>query len=66
MAADLISLRETLARTGLSRRTLFRYREDGKFPAAIRIGERNVLFRADQVDAWLRQNPTAPRVHPEP
>lgn len=68
MPGELLTLRQVLERTGLSRRTLFRYRErtHDPFPAALRVGERNVLFRSDEVEAWAKRHPVARRVHRDP
>ena len=53
---DLLTLRETLARTGLSRTTLWRYRKVGEFPAAVSLGHlRCVMWREIDVDAWARE-----------
>ena len=53
---DLLTLGETMIVTGLSRRTLFRVRERGEFPAPVTIGPtgpgRAIYFRADEVSAW--------------
>jgi predicted DNA-binding transcriptional regulator AlpA len=53
---ELLTLSQALALTGLARRTLFRYRRSGAFPAAVMLGggSRVVLFRADEVRAWCR------------
>ncbi len=62
---DLLSLRETLARTGLSRTSLWRYRQAGTFPRGVSIGHlRAVLFRAEDVEAWVAAN--APQAHRDP
>jgi predicted DNA-binding transcriptional regulator AlpA len=58
---ELLTLAETLRFTGLARRSLFRLRQAGKFPAALNVGTRNVLFRVDQVEAWLSQRGIACR-----
>lgn len=54
---ELLSIAATLARTGLARRTFYRLRERGEFPAAVRLGDhaKAILFRADQVDAFMRE-----------
>lgn len=65
---DLLTLREVLARTGLGRTTLWRYRQTGEFPAAVTIGHlRAVMWRQADVEAWAQQRglPTA-RVHRDP
>ena len=50
---ELLTLSEAATATGLSLRTLFRYREDGKFVAPVFVGSSPTIFyRADQVSAW--------------
>jgi predicted DNA-binding transcriptional regulator AlpA len=50
---DLLTLGETIAVTGLARRTLFRARERNEFPPSVKIGaSRTIFFRADEIDAW--------------
>jgi excisionase family DNA binding protein len=53
---DLLTIREIIARTGLSERTFYRLRKRGEFPEPVRVSSnrRLVLFRSDQVDAWCR------------
>jgi predicted DNA-binding transcriptional regulator AlpA len=63
---ELLSLAETLVRTGLSRRTFFRVRERGEFPQPLRFGHtRVVLWRSDDVDTWVQANKPA-RVQRDP
>jgi len=40
------------ARTGLSRRTLQRFRVSGEGPQWIRLGTRRVAYRESDVQAW--------------
>ena len=61
----LLSRIEVLQRVGISRATWYRWRSSGKFPAPLTIGV-GKLWREDDVDQWLRLNPTVPRVHRDP
>ncbi len=51
--ARLLSAREVVERTGLSRGTVYRLGRQGEL-GAVRVGERGVRFRAAGLDAWLR------------
>lgn len=49
----LISMRDACTLTSLSRTMLNRYRDSGRFPAAVPLGERRFAFvRAEVVD-WV-------------
>jgi len=64
---ELLTLAQTMTITGLPRRTLFRYRERGTFPAAVSLGHvRAVMFRRDQVEKWLVQHFIHSRGHRNP
>jgi len=39
--------------TGLSRSQRYRMAKAGKFPAALRVGERASAWRASEIAAWL-------------
>jgi prophage regulatory protein len=43
-----------LERTGLSRSTLYRKIGRGTFPKQVRISERCIGWREDEVEQWLR------------
>jgi prophage regulatory protein len=49
----IIRIRTVLARTGLSRSTLYRKISQGKFPKQIQISERCAGWRESAVSAWL-------------
>ena len=49
-----LRIRAVLARTGLSRSTLYRKMDSGNFPRQIKIAERCCAWRSSAVDAWLR------------
>jgi len=49
----LLRLPEVLARTGLSRSTLYRLEADGQFPRRVKLGKRSVAFRESQLLEWI-------------
>lgn len=51
---SFLRIRTVLAKTGLSRSTLYRKIGTGKFPRQIKIAERCCAWRSSAVDAWLR------------
>jgi prophage regulatory protein len=63
----LLSRAETLARIGIPRSSWYKLRARGEFPKPLKIGAaRLVVWREDDVDAWLRLNPPAPRAIRDP
>ena len=50
----ILRLPAVLARTGLSRSTLYRKIEQGKFPRQIKISERCAGWRQSAIEEWLR------------
>jgi prophage regulatory protein len=49
-----VSLKETAARIGVNRATLYRWQELGKFPRAVRLSESRIAFREADVNEWMR------------
>jgi len=56
---ELWSLRIVLAKTGLSRSTLYTYIAAGSFPMQRRLGKRRVAWFASEVKAWICSRPPA-------
>lgn len=50
----ILRLPAVLARTGLSRSTLYRKIEQGTFPRQIKISERCAGWRQSAIEDWLR------------
>ena len=50
----IIRIGTVLARTGLSRSTLYRKIQDGTFPKQLKLSERCAGWRESAVNAWLR------------
>ncbi|MDE2653701.1 MAG: AlpA family transcriptional regulator [Gemmatimonadota bacterium] len=51
----MLRLPEVMARTGLSRTTIYRWRRAGRFPQAVPLGTRCVGFIESELEAWLRE-----------
>ena len=51
----ILRMPEVMARTGLSRTTIYRWRVAGRFPQAVRLGTRCVGFIESELEAWLRE-----------
>lgn len=49
----LIRLPGVIARTGLSRSTLYRLASLGQFPRPIKLGERSSAWNSTEIDAWI-------------
>ena len=49
----LVSMKTACALTSLSRTMLNRYRAEGRFPAAVPLGDRRVAFVRQEVNQWI-------------
>ncbi|ACI93264.1 conserved domain protein [Afipia carboxidovorans OM5] len=49
----LVSMKSVVAMTSLSRTMINRYRVDGKFPAAVPLGDRRVAFVRNEINDWI-------------
>lgn len=54
---EMWSLKTVVARTGLSRSTLYAYVSIGMFPKQRRLGVRRVAWLASEVRAWIASRP---------
>lgn len=52
-APQILRINEVLARTALSRSTLYNFVAAGTFPAPVRLGPRRVGWNSRSVDAWI-------------
>ncbi|KQT04133.1 AlpA family phage regulatory protein [Rhizobium sp. Leaf386] len=50
----LISLNEASKLTSLSRTAINRWRDMGRFPKAVPLGDRRVAFVRAEVEQWIR------------
>lgn len=53
MQHSFIRLPAVIARTGLSRSTIYRAVAANSFPAPVRISTRAVAWRTDALDSWI-------------
>jgi prophage regulatory protein len=66
----ILRIRTVLARSGLSRSTLYRKMEKGTFPKQVRISEYCAGWRESELNRWIADPPgwrpmpaTAPKAH---
>lgn len=50
---ELSLLDEVLARSRLSRWTIWRIEKAGRFPKSMQIGFKRIAWRTDEIDAWI-------------
>jgi prophage regulatory protein len=50
----ILRIKAVLARTGLSRSTLYRKIQNGSFPRQVRISTRCAGWRESAINAWMR------------
>ena len=57
MENKMLRAPEVMARTGLSRVTIWRRVKAGKFPAPHILGENSIGWPATEISAWLESRP---------
>lgn len=50
----LLSLSEVRTRTGLGRTTIYRWMNEGRFPAAIKLSDKCTRWSEADLDAWIQ------------
>lgn len=50
----ILRLPEVMAKTGLSRSTIYAYTDAGYFPSKVNVGVRAIGWRETEVNAWLK------------
>jgi len=58
---QFIRMRELLQRVGLSRSTVYRLTDAGRFPSPIKLSERASAWRLREVEAWAAERINASR-----
>lgn len=51
----LVSMKRACELTSLSRTMLNRYRADGRFPAAVPLGDKRIAFVKSEITNWIDQ-----------
>ena len=57
--ARLLRSRAVTSMTGLSRMTIYRLEAQGHFPKRIKLGEKAIAWRQDEIDDWIQARPIA-------
>lgn len=57
----LIRLKEVIAKTGLSRSSIYSYISEQKFPANVPLGDRATAWVESEVDEWLKNKQSITR-----
>ncbi len=57
MEKQMLRAPEVMARTGLSRVTIWRRVRAGTFPAPVQLGENSIGWPASEITAWLANRP---------
>jgi prophage regulatory protein len=66
MADTLLRLSQVLAATGLSKASVYRLEQEGRFPKRVAISPGRVGWRESELAAWMDALPTpAPKNRPE-
>lgn len=53
--SNVLRLPDVMAKCGLGRSSIYAYIQKNAFPQPIRLGERAVGWKSDEVDAWIEQ-----------
>jgi prophage regulatory protein len=53
----VLSTKQVMALTGLSRVSVWRYERDSRFPKRVRLGPNRVGYRSDEIEAWIESRP---------
>lgn len=61
MNKKLSRLKEVMARTGLSRSSIYAHIKNGQFPNSILLGERSVAWVDDEISDWIESKISASR-----
>jgi prophage regulatory protein len=53
-APQILRLKQVIARTGLSRSSIYSFTKSGSFPAHVSLGARAVGWDSQAVDKWIQ------------
>ena len=57
MGSRVLRVRAVVKKIGVSKSTLYRMVNSGRFPPPIKLGARAVGWRSDEIEAWLAGRP---------
>ncbi len=55
MTVRLIRLKQVMEITGLSRSSVYRYIDEGRFPQSVSLGGRAVAWVESEVERWIEE-----------
>jgi prophage regulatory protein len=55
----VVRMRQLVTLVGLSRSTIYVLVSKGRFPVPIRLGEKAVGWRIDEIEAWVNARPSS-------
>ena len=53
----LLKIEEVIEKTTLGKSSIFDYVKKGKFPRPVKVGERAVAWKDDEIDEWISNLP---------
>ena len=58
MTPKLLRINDVVDKTGLNKRTIYRWIKQGKLPAQFTLGgSRSVAWRENHIDTWIKNQP---------
>jgi len=57
--AAVVRMRQLIVMLGLSRSSIYRFISLGQFPAPIRLGDKAVGWRVNEIEEWLNARPNS-------
>lgn len=58
----ILRAKQVAERAGISRSLIYKFVREGKFPAAVRLGDRAVGWHESDVDGWIQSRVSNARV----
>lgn len=55
----LLRIADVTRTVGLGRSAIYKQIREGDFPSPVRLGERAVAWRANEIQEWVRSRPSA-------
>jgi prophage regulatory protein len=55
MSENILSMKEVVKRTSLSRRTIYRLMGAGKFPKSFQVTDGRIGFSKSEVEDWIKK-----------
>lgn len=50
-----LTMKQVEARTSLTRRSIYRYMNEGRFPKSVHVSESRIAFVESEIVAWLKE-----------